>query len=316
MDEMQTLQGFRADAPTPDRDRLAPGRQKLLEEAGRTRRFRGNWKLAAVGAAAAVTAAAVLATQLGAGAGTQQPRPQSEYGSVAEPRDGQWIYRKVVEKQAPLNFVNDLNPTTEYAWGKRAPWGTIENESWTQYGSGKLFRTLLNPQQIDRNGHANWGSPKSLREKVAKLPDDPQKLFQALRGVITIEDNLQGSKDTANYRRIMILFSEVDFIPPKVRASLHRALGEIPGVKIDHRPVKDAIGRPALAVYEPGSTFTRDLNLREELLLDPKTFEYRGQRKLYLAGGKLDGKVTTKDTLVWVSALVKTAVLDNHSLRP
>ncbi|MEU9013580.1 hypothetical protein AB0D12_28225 [Streptomyces sp. NPDC048479] len=84
----------------------------------------------------------------------------------------------------------------------------------------------------------------------------------------------------------------------------------------DHRPVKDAIGRPALAVYEPGSTFTRDLNLREELLLDPKTFEYRGERKLYLAGGKLDGKVTTKDTPVRGSALVKAAVLDNHSLRP
>ncbi|MCX4582983.1 CU044_5270 family protein [Streptomyces sp. NBC_01481] len=318
MDEMQTLQEFRADAPAPDPARLAAGRQRLLDEqvrTGRTRRFLANWKLAAVGAAAAVTAAAVLTTQLGAGTVTQEPRPQSEHGSVAEPRDGQWIYRKVVEKQAPLNFVNDLNPTTEET-SRGASWPTMETESWTQYGSGKLFRTLLNPQQIDRTGHWNWGSPKRMRAKVAKLPDDPQKLFLALRDVIPVAGTPQGSDDSANYWRIMVLLSEVDLIPPKVRASLYRALGEIPGVKIDRTFVKDAIGRPALAVYEPDFTFTGDLNLREELLLDPATFEYRGKRTLYLAGGKLDSKITTKDTVVRFSALVKTAVVDNHSLRP
>ncbi|MET9670625.1 hypothetical protein ABZY19_35580 [Streptomyces sp. NPDC006475] len=240
---------------------------------------------------------------------------QSEYVSGAEPRDGQWIYRKVVHRQARLNFTNGLNPTTEQSGGP-APWRRYERESWTQYGSGKLFRTRLSPQDIDSPGHANWGSPQSLRGKLAKLPDNPQQLLEVLRSVIPTEDDVQDSKDSANYGRIMLVFSEVAFIPPKVRGSLYRALGEIPGVKFDYRPVKDAIGRPALAVYEPNSVFTRDLNLREELLLDPETFQYRGKRTLYVADGKLDGKVTTKDTLVQVSALAKTAVVDNHSLRP
>ena len=56
-------------------------------------------------------------------------------------------------------------------------------------------------------------------------------------------------------------------------------------------------------------------NLRQELLIDPKTRTYLGERTLYVAGGKLDGKVTTKDTAVRRTALVANKVVDNHSLR-
>ncbi|WP_433572982.1 hypothetical protein [Streptomyces sp. CA-251247] len=100
-------------------------------------------------------------------------------------------------------------------------------------------------------------------------------------------------------------------IPPKVRESLFRALGTPSGVTVSKQPVEDAAGRPALAVYEAR---TED-NLRQELLIDPKTHTYLGQRTLYVVGGQLDGKVTTKDTLVRRTALVANKVVDNHSLR-
>ncbi|HET6359777.1 hypothetical protein [Streptomyces sp.] len=53
---------------------------------------------------------------------------------------------------------------------------------------------------------------------------------------------------------------------------------------------------------------TRSLNLRVELLLDPKTHQYLGERILYLAGGKIDGKIATEDRVVDSSAMVKLAV--------
>ncbi|MEV6786198.1 hypothetical protein [Streptomyces sp. NPDC051098] len=121
----------------------------------------------------------------------------------------------------------------------------------------------------------------------------------------------QSLVDSANYHRVMLAFTEVDDIPPKVRESLFRALGTLSGVTVSKQPVEDAAGRPALAVYGARTEY----NLRQELLIDPKTHRYLGERTLYVAGGKLDGKVTTKDTLVRRSALVANKVVDNHSLR-
>ncbi|WP_406733502.1 hypothetical protein [Streptomyces sp. NBC_01794] len=87
MDEMRTLQDFRADAPTPDRARLAPGHRRLLDEAGRPQRLlRGGWWLAAVGAAAAITVVATLATLM--------PAPHDPAAPAVKPRADQWIYRK------------------------------------------------------------------------------------------------------------------------------------------------------------------------------------------------------------------------------
>ncbi|WP_328862357.1 hypothetical protein [Streptomyces sp. NBC_00306] len=317
MDEMQTLGEFRADAPAADRARLAPGHERLLAEQGRKPRFRGNWKLTALGAAAAVAAAAVLSTQLGPD--PAPPRPQTGTEAVSQPRDGQWIYRKVVEWQAPLNFVNDLNPTTDDRAGRPDGW-THESESWTQYGSGKLMRTLPQSKQIDRHGitTANGGSPKALRGRIAKLPDEPAALFRALSTIFPLGSGgaaEQSLVDSANYHRVVMAFTEVDEIPPKVRESLFRVLGTLSGVTVSKQPVEDAAGRPALAVYETVTDTSRSLNLRRELLIDPTTHTYLGERTLYLAGGKLDGKVTTKDTLVRRSALVANKVVDNHSLR-
>ncbi|MFG2283825.1 hypothetical protein ACGFNQ_34715 [Streptomyces asoensis] len=309
MDEMTTLKNFRPDAPACDRARLAPGRQRLLDAAAaqrRRRRFwpRAGWKLAAAGAAAGVAVAAVLVAQVMPTNHTH--RVEAEYATSPEPADGQWLYQKTLTRQSTLNFRDDLNPVPE----KGAPaYAEFTQETWTQYGSGKTRRMLMQGGLDSVVGKAVAGSPKELRRKVQKLPSEPQLLLRSLSKII---------RHGGDYERIAYTFSSADTIPFEVRISLFRALETIPGVVVRPQLVKDALGRPALAVHPTDdNSFTRQTHRREELLLDPKTYEYRGERTMMLAGGVIDSKVTAEETLISVSAVQRfAAAVDEPGVRP
>ncbi|MEV3991676.1 hypothetical protein AB0J57_22470 [Streptomyces sp. NPDC049837] len=302
MDEMRTLQDFRADAPAPDRARLAPGRQRLLDEAARPRRrLRGGW-LAVVGAAAGVAVAAVLVTQVVPPADT--PRVKADRAaSAAVPTDGQWLYEKTLIRQSTLNFRDDLNPVTQKG---EPPYGEFTVETWTQYGSGKR-RTMLPGGNLD-SVIVKSEPPKSLRQKVADLPDEPKQVLKALQTI----DSPPG-----DYQRIHFTYTQVDTIPPESRLSLFRALTSIPGVVVREEHVEDALGRPAIAVHvSDDNPFTKETHRREELLLDPETYEYRGERRMLLAGGMIDSKVTTKETIIQVSAVERPGAVNAPGKRP
>ncbi|HET6353470.1 hypothetical protein [Streptomyces sp.] len=309
MDEMTTLKDFRPDAPAPDRARLAPGRQRLLDataERGQSRRFwpRAGWKLAAVGAAAGVAVAAVLVAQVVPT--TDTPRVKAEYATSPKPTDGQWLYQKTLTRQSTLNFRDDLNPVPE----KGAPaYEEFTQETWTQYGSGKIRRMLPHGVLDSVIGEANDGSPKKLRQKVAQLPSEPQQLLRSLSEVIRLG---------GDYQRIQYTFSSADTIPPEVRLPLFRALKTIPGVVVRPQLVEDAMGRPALAVHpSDDNPFTKETHRRDELLLDPETYEYRGERTMMLVGGMIDSRVTTEETLIRVSAVQRFAAAVNQpGVRP
>ncbi|MFV0131526.1 hypothetical protein ACLGI4_28090 [Streptomyces sp. HMX112] len=150
--------------------------------------------------------------------------------------------------------------------------------------------------------------PKSLRQKVADLPDEPEQLLRALKKIVRL-----GSA----YQRVCFTYAEVDAIPPDVRLSLFRALTTIPGVVVRAQPVEDALGRPALAVHaSDDNPFTKETRRREELLLDPETYEYRGKRTMMLVGGMIDSKVTTEETLLSVSAVERLGAVDKPGTRP
>lgn len=122
MDELTQLRELRADAPVPDRAALAPGRALLTDAiAGRnrrTRRLRADWRIASLGAVVAITAAALIATQV---VDTSAPRhghlaarahdpdlssPAAALNEAAddltrrktpvEPRSDQWVYLREI----------------------------------------------------------------------------------------------------------------------------------------------------------------------------------------------------------------------------
>lgn len=302
MDEMRTLQDFRADAPTPDRARLAPGHRRLLDEAARPRRrLRGGW-LSVVGAAVGVAVAAVLVTQVVPPSGT--PRVKADRAaSTAVPTDGQWLYEKTLTRQSTLNFRDDLNPVTE----KGAPaYGEFTVETWTQYGSGKRRRMLPSGSLDSVIGSSQ--PPKSLRRTVADLPEEPEEVLKALEAI---------DRAGSEYQRVHFTYTQVDSIPLESRLSLFRALTSIPGVVVRKEHVEDALGRTAVAVHvSDDNPFTKETHRRQELLLDPETYEYRGERTVMLAGGMIDSKVTTKETIIQVSAVERPGAVNAPGKRP
>ncbi|MFF8963361.1 hypothetical protein ACF1BK_11535 [Streptomyces globisporus] len=312
MDDLDTLRTLRSHVPPPDQHRLDAGESRLEAVIGRRpARFRPRGRgLALVGTPAAVALIVVAATIFGTF--TPDGERRMEYGSVAEPRDDQWIYRRTEVKTADLNFADDLNPVSR----EKTPNGwkpfiaPAKGENWVKYGTGERRTRTLGRVHGDADT-ASWPSPKAQKRLLAKLPEDPPTLLRALRAVIPIDDELQGSKDNADYRRVVLTLSTVDFIPPRARAAMVRALKTIPGVRMSDRPVTDLLGRPALVVSRTGGASDEVANLREEMLIDPETFAYRGKRNVYLAGGKIDGVPIEEDRVVSGEALVRTEVRDH-----
>ncbi|MBN3928489.1 CU044_5270 family protein [Streptomyces verrucosisporus] len=328
MDEMTRVRDFRADAPTPDRARLAPGRQRLLDAAGhraRPRRLRADWRLAVAGAAVAVTAAALAGSQLvGGGADTAAPpaassvRPHADLADAAtvlrraadtveqlpdpEPRDGQWTYIKT--RQGAAENGGYQEPSTQ--------------ESWYRYDDPEF---------------ENWkeGDDHSPRERfrfLASLPEDPEKVLERIRwfypsnGARPSDDAPEAPDDAHHYRAAGVLIKSYPMAHQGL-ARLYRALATVDGVKVVDHLVEDAAGRDAIALYfedggkgPAGFPATRDL-----LLIDPTTYTYLGTRSTVaedfseeLPDGTEHGM--REGQVLWDTAILRTALVDAEGRRP
>ncbi|MGA6225183.1 CU044_5270 family protein [Streptomyces umbrinus] len=302
MDEMTAVRELRADTPLPPRGRLVPGREALLREAARGRRSRGlraDWRLAAVGAAAAITLAAVLGTQVVGGEGDETlPGARSTYflelgsakdlltdaadvvaaGPSVTARDGQWIYVKSGE----VNLTDDSRPGT--------------SETWMKYADPSM-----------EDGKA--GDDHSPREEYAflkALPDDPKKVRAKARAFFYATDKTE-TRTEHEYRALTAVLSRAYAYDAEDLAKVYRALATIPGVRAAQ--VQDAAGRDAIAVYLRNADPTAN---RDELLLDPGTYLYSGHRWVARsAGGQWE-----KGDAVISGVRLDVAVVDRKDQRP
>ncbi|MGI5483410.1 hypothetical protein [Streptomyces lavendofoliae] len=334
MDEMRTLQDFRADAPEPGRARLAPGHRRLLDEATRPRRrVRGGWWLAVAGAAAAVTAVAALATLLPSG---HRPAP-----TAVKPRADQWVYRKTEwrtvdcglsgsghegmetlgidlryakdEKPCDLRFQR---PRTEEAWGRYDGWKEIlgpevppaQTASGARHGGAGT--DLLTPRQSD-----------SL---VEDLPDDTDAALVLIRkrSIPTAAANAwrltQAQRD---FREIAEVLATATTVPKEKGRLLIRTAGKLPGAKLTSTVVPD--GREtlmALGVEGNHRDYAWERNTFE-LLFDPRTQAFRGFRLVagtgyYVGGKKSGGPYVAKGAVLATAVRVTTAIVDARGARP
>ncbi|MET9515178.1 CU044_5270 family protein [Streptomyces sp. NPDC002994] len=282
MDEMTQLRAMRADAPTPDRAALAPGRQRLTEAlAGgrRSRRLRADWRIASVGAAAAITAAALLGTQL-VGASAPDPAGPAASGVLSlgspaevlnraadhlerqqaapEPRADQWIYtRTVLGKQAGGKDFGG------FATGEV----TYEPDSWLPYD---------NPAAEDGKDDDEY-SAREIYRAAAALPDDPARLLEKVRAFYPTGTGKNGPPEDEARHSFRALGAVIESypLPPDALARLYRAMATVPGVQVTDHLVRDAAGREAIAI-------TRDeggeSHMRREFLIDPRGYGYLGMR--------------------------------------
>jgi hypothetical protein len=324
VDEMKDVREFRAGAPKPERARLAEGRDRLSSAAGRGRgrRLRADWRLAAVGAAAALTAVAVLASGLAGGghSGAERTVPAATRtvpGSVKEvleraastvertdppptPHAGQWIYEK------KLSASPGIWPPSAAAQPEPEP---EPQEHWARYADPRF-----------ENGKE--GDDRSMRERLRfldELPDDPAAVLKKVRAYYPSGKGNPEPEGEHDMRALSVLF-ESQPIPPQALAKLYRALAAVPGAEVTDHLVRDLAGRDALAVGHD----EKGQKVRREILIDPHTYQYLGDRWLVVKDYKdtFPGADDTPDRpwkagdLMFQNALLATGVVDHEGDRP
>ncbi|MBT2417695.1 CU044_5270 family protein [Streptomyces sp. ISL-22] len=304
VDEMTRVRELRADAPAPDRARLAPGRARLVEAARtaeRRRSARGRRKLVVAAAFAAVTAVAVTATVMAQGnqAGRKvtpavSPSPSLDLKGmstrelleraaetverqppVVEPRADQWIYTKETQEGGDRD---------------------IDIENWLRYdGTASAFDPMgmvgkkggevqITPMNLEGGGDDDR-SPRQMYRFVSTLPTDADGVLKALREEDAIADEKGRSQAWNDYAEISVLL-DAYVLPPKGVAGLYRALATVPHGTVVGHLVEDGAGHRAIALRFPRGG-SDSAEAADEWLLDPVTYQIVGERMI--ENGKVIG---------------------------
>ncbi|MFD0852793.1 hypothetical protein ACFQ07_11185, partial [Actinomadura adrarensis] len=141
---------------------------------------------------------------------------------------------------------------------------------------------------------------------------DPGALLQRLyKDMGGLGSTTEGRYDTAYSALSAILRNNV--LPPKHEAATYRALKMIPGVTLVRKA--DAAGRPAIGLARVAEGW-----LHQEVLLDPETYTYLGERSIAIKDHRIDGldlKATIrKGTLQLLEVRLEAGIVDKPGQRP
>jgi hypothetical protein len=160
--------------------------------------------------------------------------------------------------------------------GRRHPDKTTVAETWTRFDGTR--GASLGDNVIDVDPHrlymykldhdADETTPLQDYAHLASLPTDPQALVKKLC-----------HREPATADHTACVFTSADKLlanvamPPRLQATFYRVLATLPHIVVK-QDVVDLAGRHDIAVAE---AYPDDFQ-SEEILLDPHTYEYRGQR--------------------------------------
>jgi hypothetical protein len=308
MNDLELLRDAWDTPDAPSTDAAAQARAALLARATQRRRSWLGVRVAVVGAAAAAIAVgvAVLDEDRVAPAGAAQVLERAAAASEAKPfvapRADQWVYTEVRFTRSDAR-----EPETWSTWHRADGRGM----AWIDE-AGKLRLRGLEPPQRGPVHPARRGLLEGYAA-IAALPTDPEALLQ---WAYAQAKHITNGPDSTDESEIYLLFNHMlrdNVLPPELEAAIFRALKEIPGVTVS---TVDVLGRPSLAL----AMTTADW-LREELLLDPQTYTYRGERSTVVKdafispekAGNATGRVT-KGSVV-VAERVVAAIVDRPGER-
>jgi hypothetical protein len=208
------------------------------------------------------------------------------------PRDDQWIY------------IEDRVTASGGGTETHRSWRRADGRGIASTRTGKLEVELAGPPR--RPGRPSPTLGESYKE-LAALPTDPDALLQWAYGNA---ENITGSGMNED-GDVYLLFNAMlrgNVLPPELEAGIFRAIKQIPGVSVE---TVDVFGRPAISLGLRTSDW-----LHEELLLDPDTYAYLGERSTVaknatinpLKAGNATGDVRKGSQVV--VARVATAIVD------
>ncbi|MGW8955168.1 hypothetical protein [Streptomyces sp. NPDC055709] len=326
MDEMTAVRKLRAGVPTPDHARLTPARQRLLDEIGRGRRPRPGWKLAAVGAAAAVTAAAVLTTLL----------PGNEPQALAPPRADQWVHHVVRVDGWTCGYDGSGGDyyTESLGWqldnrqfGRSGqpcspkPRQLDTEEHWIRYDGTQATVPGGRVLNAVPPGSVESLSPQKSDALLAELPEaDPEAVLRLIRkrSIPTrVTSAVRKTQSQRDYDEIVEVLAGAPAATVDQRRILYRVITGLDGAT-KPVPTTDGIGRKVIAIGVEGNQ--RDYAWQRntyQVLLDPETYAYRGARVVaglgYYVGGKASGgPFVAKGTVIATVTRQRTEIVDDR----
>jgi hypothetical protein len=196
-------------------------------------------------------------------------------------------------------------------------WTRIDAKWFAVEQRGRLYQ--------HRNYQLSSVSPWPTYAYLRQLPTDPQALLARLYatfspGVDPPYGKLRFSREEQHrlvFRLAMkLLWSYV--APPGVQAAIYQALPSIPGVQLQPDAV-DAAGRHGVAFAR-----VNDGRVREEIILDPQTYQYLGWRRIAVKdfvdkgstiAGRKDPHIAKGTVLEW-QARTAAAIVDRPGQRP
>ncbi len=300
MNDLDLVRDLRADVPSPTRERLAPGRARLLASISRPSRPRYALRvvLPVTGAAAAAAIAVALALAVAVASGAF-PGPATRSAAVKRPairlpltsqllgtaavtvakhptvRPGpnQWFYTKFVQ----------------FSYGQ----GTGSNENWETF-DGRWTAYFQNGQLIVHKTLGDVGggptplgeynanaTPLTAYDALASLPSNPKALLAVIaKQVAEVGPSVASgsvvslyapkSRDELEFDYLaQLLWNSAMCEPAFAEAAVFRALAAIPGVS-SQQWITDVIGRPAIGLSDNSG--------KTQLLLDPHTYQVIGMR--------------------------------------
>jgi hypothetical protein len=301
-DDLTTLRDC-FDAPDAPPAARAFARAALLERAAvetnaavvqlaaapvRSRSRRIGRRVVAVGAAAAVVATAFTLLENVGGTGRDgQPDaimpgfsvPAANAAEVLEraatasaakpefvaPRDDQWIYT------AHRMTGSDGEPMTQQQWA-RADSGA---HAWIDEAGKLQIQTMEPPSDHPARRGILEGYPL-----VASLPTDAAALRQWAYD--RAEENWSNGPNSTSEEEIFLFFNHIlrgNVMPPELEAAIFSVMSDLPGLTIEN---VEMFGSPAIAVgYESDW-------LHDDILLDPRTYEYVGERSTVTRDATID----------------------------
>ena len=294
MNDLDLVRDLRADVPSPTRERLAPGRARLLISISRPSRPR--YARRAVPPLAAAVAASAVAVAVASGAfsspatrsvAVKPPAirltPTAQLLSTAavtvakhpavRPGPHQWFYTKFVAQD----------------YGQAAQ----SNENWETF-DGRQTAYLRNGQLIVHKTLGVFGggptplgeynanaTPQTAYNALASLPSNPKALLAVIaKQVAKVGPGVASgsvvalypprSRDEVEFDYLaQLLWNSATGESPAAEAAVFRALAAIPGVS-SQQGITDVIGRPAIGLSDNGG--------KTQLLLDPRTYQVIGMR--------------------------------------
>ncbi|HEX6675144.1 MAG TPA: CU044_5270 family protein [Actinomycetes bacterium] len=224
----------------------------------------------------------------------------AETRAALTPRPNQWIFTKErVSFLTPGPNKGHVN----YGWGRVDGKGTAFLDE-----NGKLrFRPAIKPPT---GRHARKLPPEPWTyPALTKLPTDPHALLRWVR-------KSSGGSDWAAeaFDQFTAILRRGGLVPPKLEAAVFRAMARLPGVRLSQGPAVE--GHATLAVGRTNGS------LYEGVLLDRKTFAYRGERTKLVKEdvgferAKGIGPVGHAKGTVWLFERLVTAVVDRPGQLP